>query len=87
MALGYTYPALADSTAISNLNLINDQQWRALGNLSLRNECTVRDQLERLRIELVDPERTDDVRLVGWLQLGPNYQLFGCIDETGCLNT
>jgi hypothetical protein len=82
-----SYPDLTSWSAMDNTCLINDRQWWQLAQLSLRNNLPVQEQLEQLHIEAVNPNQSDAVRLVGWLILGPSYRLYGCIDETGCLNT
>lgn len=87
MTLISSYPTITSYAAIDNTNLINDQQWRALAQMSLRSKLTIEELLHGFYIEPVDAERSDAVNLLGRIHCGPNYHLAGCIHHTGSIHT
>lgn len=87
MTLISTYPNLSAIAAMDNTNLISDEQWRALGLMSLRSGRTIQQLLEHFYVEPVDAERSDAVYLMGRVYCGPDYHLAGCIDPSGRTHT
>jgi len=78
---------LTSYKALDNTNLIADAQWRALGRMSLRSGKTIEQLLDGFHIEPVDTDKSDNIRLLGTIWCGPGYQLYGCIDTDGSINT
>lgn len=87
MSTPTAYGPITSYAALDNTNLISEAQWSKLAKLSLRCGLNVEELLRGYRIELVDPSRVDDIRLLGPIPCSPSYRLYGCIDTDGSTHT